>query len=496
MTVPAPQIIEENQRLKSEVKVLSLRVKALEKELYGRRSDKRPEEDPAQGKLEGIEEEASQWEIERSQESHPKRKAAGTGKKKGPKPLNPNLPRVTESVPDPDLKKLICPVTGKMMKPAFTEKIEVLARKPAEWYVRVITRTIHASPGGDAVSYRPWPANVLPKGRIDVSVIANLLTGRFADHQPYHRQCGQFARQGISFAPNTLVSLVRQACEKLEPIYRAIIAETLGTSYLMMDPTPVPLMSPQKKGSTKEACLWTYRALDGPVFFEFAEGKHGTTPAKTLENYQGILQTDGANNFGGVPARPGVTHVNCWSHARRYFIRVAEAGETEANVYLDEIDRLFRIERLARHFKLRPQNLLKLRARHSEPLVDSIFSRARTYAETELMKKTAIPKAINYLLAREKELRECFLHAPSRIDNNLAENALRPIKLGAKNWLFIGHPNAGPRAALMFTLIENCRMLGINPETYLTDVLTRVDDHPASRIDELTPHNWAKSKNA
>ncbi len=112
------------------------------------------------------------------------------------------------------------------------------------------------------------------------------------------------------------------------------------------------------------------------------------------------------------------------------------------------------------------------------------------------MKKTAMPKAINYLLARENELRECFLHAPSRIDNNLAENALRPIKLGAKNRLFIGHPSAGPRAAMMFTLIENCRMLGINPETYLTDVLTRVDDQTASRIDELTPHNWAKSKNA
>ncbi len=96
--------------------------------------------------------------------------------------------------------------------------------------------------------------------------------------------------------------------------------------------------------------MWTYRALDGPVFFEFAEGKHGPTPAKTLEKYQGILQTDGANNLGGIPARPGVTHVNFWSHARRYFIPVAEAGETEANVYLDEIDRLFRIERLARRF--------------------------------------------------------------------------------------------------------------------------------------------------
>jgi hypothetical protein len=112
------------------------------------------------------------------------------------------------------------------------------------------------------------------------------------------------------------------------------------------------------------------------------------------------------------------------------------------------------------------------------------------------MLKTPLPKAINYLLARTGELRECLLHAPSRIDNNLAENALRPIKLGAKNWLFIGHENAGPRAAKMFTLAENCRMLGINPEEYFIDVLSRVDDQLVSRIEELTPHGWLKSKNS
>lgn len=495
MTVAAQEIIEENDRLKGEVKSLSLRVKALEKELYGRRSDKRPREDPAQGKLEGVEEEASAWEVEQAKESRPKRRSERKGKKKGPKPLNPNLPRVTETVPDPDIEKLICPVTGKMMKAAFSEKTEVLARKPAEWYVREIIRTVYASPTGDAVSYSPWPADVLSKSRIDVSVIANILTGRFADHQPYHRQSGQLARQGIELAPNTLVSLVRQASEKLEPIYKAIVADTLKRNYLMMDPTPVALMTNQKKGSTKEACLWTYRALDGPVFFEFADGKYGSTPAKTLENYQGILQTDAATNFGGVPTRPGVIHMNCWSHARRYFLRVAEAGETEADPYLDDIDRLFRIERLARHFKLAPQKVKKLRDRHSQPLIESIFQRAHAYAAKEIMLKTLMPKAVKYLLKHEKGLRECFRHVPSRIDNNLAENALRPIKLGAKNWLFIGHPNAGPRTAMMFTFVENCRMLGINPESYFTDVLSRIDDHPASGIDELTPHYWAKSKN-
>lgn len=265
MTVFAPEILEENGRLKAEVKLLTLRVKVLEKELYGRRSDKRPTENPNQGLLFGIEE-SDAWEEPKPEIVRPTRKSEGSGKKKGPKPLNPNLPRFSEIVPDPDLKDLVCPVTGLLMKAVFTEKIEVLARKPAEFYVREIIRVVFASPGGDAVRYSPWPKDVLPKSRIDVSLIATILTGRFADHQPYHRQCEQFRRHGIDLAPNTQVSLVRQACEKLEFLYKAIIRKTLASGYIQMDPTPVPLMNGKKRGSTSEAALWTYRALDGPVF--------------------------------------------------------------------------------------------------------------------------------------------------------------------------------------------------------------------------------------
>ncbi len=496
MTVPALEILEENQHLKTEVKVLSLRVKALEKELFGRRSDKRPAENPNQGVLAGIEESAAWEEPEAEVAPRSSRKPERSGKKKGPKPLNPDLERVTETVADPELKDLICPVTGQLMKAAFTQKIEVLARKPAVFFVREIIRTVFTSPGGDAVNYSPWPEDVLPKSRIDVSLIATILTERFADHQPYHRQCEQFRRHGVDLAPNTQVSLVRQACEKLEPLYQAIIRNTLASGYILMDPTPVPMMSKTKSGSTSEAAIWTYRALDGPVFFEFATTKKGITPAKTLEHYQGYLQTDGASNFGGIPSRPGVIHLNCWAHVRRYFVKAVEAGELDGNPFLDDIDRLFYIERVIRRFRLSPELTMKLRSRHSQPLIDSLFTRAKTYAQNERMHKTPMAKAVTYLLKREKELRACFDHAPSRIDNNLAENALRPIKLGAKNWLFIGHENAGPRTAMMFTFVENCRLSGINPEAWFADILSRIDDHPASRIDELIPQNWVMSKNS
>jgi len=483
----------ENEELKAEVNRLALRVKSLEKELYGSRADRRKPEDPNQTTFSEVEDAVAGATAPPKPEP-PDRKERKGGKK-GPRPINPDLPRVEERIADPDLKELICPVTGMPMKPVFEEKIEVLARKPAEYWVRVIVRQVFASPEGDAMAYSPWPAEVMPRSRIDASVVGSILCARFADHQPYNRQSDQLARHGVKLDRGTIGSLVRLAEEKLESVYDAVVRQTLACDYLMMDPTPVRMKSDIKRGSTKEACLWTYRALDGPVFFEFAEGKHGTTPANTLEHYKGRLQTDGASNFGGVPLRPDIQHLNCWAHLRRYFVKAEENAAPGAGDYLNVIDRLFRRERIIRRFRLKPESILELRRRFSLREVDELFEKARTYAQTERMVKTPMPKAINYLLARTGPLRECFLHAPSRIDNNLAENALRPIKLGAKNWLFIGHRNAGPRAAKMFTLAENCRMLGINPEAYFIDVLSRVDDHPASKIDELTPHHWIKSKN-
>ena len=491
------------EELEAENKRLELRVQVLERELYGSRADKRPKEDGQQetfpdidASAEGPAPESEKTSPTGEQLKAPARKER-KGKKKGPKPLNPDLARVEERIADPDLDDLICPITGQVMKRAFEEKIEVLARKPPEYYVRVLRRWVYASPSGDALSYSSWPANVMPKSRIDVSIVANLLTSRFADHQPYYRQSRQYQRHEVRIAESTMVSLVKLACQKLEPIYKKIIEQVIGSGYIMMDPTPVRLKTDQKKGSTKEAAVWTYRALDGPVFFEFATSKSGETPKETLKDYQGILHTDGASNFGGVPTQEGVTALNCWAHLRRYYLRSAEAGEPEANAYLDRIDRLFYIERVMRRFPLQACDVLKLRQRHSLPKVDALFKDAIAAAKHgPLLKtlKTPFSKAVKYTLNRTEELRECFLHAPSRIDTNQAENALRPIKLGAKNWLFIGHSNAGPRAAQMFTLIENCRMLGLNPETYLMDVLTRIDEHPNRRIDELTPHGWNKTQ--
>lgn len=504
------QLQEENRLLretleKSEtlIRHLELRVKDLAAQIYGPSSEKRRrEEDKRQSTLDGIEEDAG-LEQERffadapAKEKKPVTKSRSTGKKKGPKPLPAHLPRVIKHIDDPDLKDLICPETGKLMKPAFQQKIEVLSRKPAEYFVTRYIRNVFVSPAKTAPVTTDWPAYVLPKARVDVSIIAETLVKRYVDHLPFHRIEKQFIRLGLEIGRSTQVSWMNQADALAEPLVKLIKKNVLNSGYIQLDATPLQVADPNRPGCTREACVWTYRALDGPVFYEFALSKSGDTPAETLQHYQGKLQTDGASNFGGVTKKEGVTHFGCWAHARRYFLKADEAGETEAEAYLDAIDKLFRLERLLRHFKVGDEKVLVARKRHSLPRVDRLFNQGMLHLQDQpLLKKTGLCKAINYLIGQEKALRACFDHAPSRIDNNLVENAIRPLKLGAKNWLFIGHPNAGPRSANLFTLVENCRLAGINPEEYLTDLFTRLSAYPASKIADFLPVNWAKSKNS
>jgi len=233
------------------------------------------------------------------------------------------------------------------------------------------------------------------------------------------------------------------------------------------------------------------------MFYEFVMNKSGEKPRETLKDYQGILQTDGASNFGGTTQKENVTHLGCFAHARRYFVEAQRYEEEACMEYLNDFDRLFHTEKLARHFQLKLETLKLLRQRQSFPAFERLMNRARTYREKNLMGKTPMAKAINYLLNQEPPLRACLEQLPSRIDNNLVENAIRPLKLGARNWLFIGHEKAGPRNAILFTLIQNCRLAKVNPEAWLIDVLHRLDDHPQKRITELLPHNWVTlSKNA
>lgn len=491
----------ENGDLQVENDQLRLQVRELKAQVYGPKSEKSRRDEPeGQTLLEGVAEAAignGAQAAEKPQAPKPPRRS--DGRRKGPKPLPAHLRREHVAVADPDLGELICPATGALMKPGFQQTIEVLSRRPAEYYVRAYTRNVFVSPAKEAPVASAWPASVLPKTRVDASVAAWVLSSRFADHLPFHRQQGILRRHGVEISRTTMCGWSRRIEEAARPLVALIADAVLASGYVQLDATPARILDPQRPGAAREACAWAYRALDGPVFFEFAMGKSGKVPKARLERYQGILQTDGASNFGGATEKPGVVHLQCWAHARRYFVKAQKAHEKDAAAYVQEMDRLFRLERICSRHNMDTCRRQRLRERFSIPRAERLFEAAGKWRENCPMRKTAMGRAVDYLLARQDDLMECLRRPGSRIDNNLVENAIRPLKLGLKNYLFIGHPSAGSTFACMYTLVENCRLAGANPEEYFADLIERLLDYPASKLADFIPQNWVKlqkSKNA
>jgi len=484
-----------------QIRWLELKVKDLERQLYGQKSEKnRGGEEDNNLRWEELLGQVRALVPELAAEptgGEPKsRKAPSqkTGEKKGPKPLDPALPREVVQLPAPDLGALMCPVTKRPMQPGFVEVLEVLARRPAVYYVKRYERTVFTSPAKTAPAYTAWPADVLTRSRVHASIVAHIAAMHFCEHAPYYRLEKQLGRLGVDLPRVCQVSLMAQLDQIVASLVTAAQAQVWANGYVHLDATPIDLVDPARPGAVRESTLWAYRATDGPVWFDFQLHKSPTSPAKHLENYRGLLQTDGASGLDAIGQEDGrITHLGCFSHARRYLVKAVDAKELIAAPYLRAIDQLFRIERLARHFKLSAERRQQLRDAHSRPLAERLFADAETALKTA-EPKTRFHQALVYLQGQRASLMRCLAEPRARIDNNLVEQSIRPLKIGAKNWGQIGHPNAGPRMARLFTLIENCRQEGIDPEAYLVDIIARLPDHPMKKIAELLPRAWKAAR--
>jgi hypothetical protein len=420
---------------------------------------------------------------------------ARAGKKHGPKPLEPTLRRETIKVPAPELKDLICPETGREMMPGFVEKLEVLARKPAEYYVKSYERTVYVSEAKTAPVYSPWPADVLSRSRMHASVVANVAAEHYCEHVPFHRMEKKLERMGVTLSRGTMVSLMRQMNEMVYPLVVTIKADVLGSGYVMVDATAVRVQDPEHPGATREGTVWAYRGETQTVWFDYAASKSPEQPDQVLveAKFEGLVQTDGAVKLGSIGPPGQVTSHGCLAHLRRYFFKAHQAGEQDALRWLEEINRLFHIDDLARQMKLSPNNRQLLRERRSLPVFDALVERARNGSATTLP-QSLLGKALHYLLGQQESLRRTVANARVELSTNAVERAIRPLKPGAKNWMHAGHPSAGPRLANLFTVVENCRLPGIDPEAYLIDVLTNLADHPARRVDEWLPRRWKQAR--
>lgn len=275
--------------------------------------------------------------------------------------------------------------------------------------------------------------------------------------------------------------------ELLRPISRAMALELLAGNCIQADETPVGVQSERVRGKNHQAYLWQYSRPDGAVVFDFRLSREREGPKRFLGNFEGILQSDGYAAYDHVGG-PNIVHAACWAHARRKFFQMVELNPKDQRAIgiVAQIDQLFEIDAQARQGALSPEARLALRLEKSKPLVDKIKSQIEA-ARAAALPKSLLAKACNYTLTLWTRLTRFLEHPELELSNNMAENAMRPVALGRRNWIHVGSEEAGPRVAAIVSVVETCRRLKIPIRDYLCSTLPGLANFPINRVAELTP---------
>jgi len=427
------------------------------------------------------------------------------------KPFPEHLPRERVVLPSP----CSCPACGSerlsKLGEDITETLEVI---PRAWKVIQTVREKFSCRDCEKISQPPAPFHVVPRGWAGPSFLAMLLFEKYGQHQPLNRQGDRFAREGVPLSISTLADQVGAATFALMPIYKRIEAHVLAATRLHGDDTTVPVMA---KNKTDIARLWVYVRDDRPfagvdppaALFHYSRDRRGEHPRAHLATWSGILQADaygGYNELYAAGRQPGpVLEAGCFAHARRKFFELADVdgaarkksrGERIGAVYpialeaVRRLDALFDIERSSNGQSAAER--LATRREHSASLMDDLYNWLEAQ-RAKLSRNHDLAKAINYMLRRWPAFTRFLDDGRVCLSNNAAERALRCVPLGRKAWLFCGSDRGGDRAAVIYTLIQTAKLNDIDPQAWLGDVLARIADHPAGRIDELLPWNWAPS---
>jgi transposase len=420
------------------------------------------------------------------------------------KPLPDHLPR-QEVVHEPEHDgACTCPACGGAMAKLGEDVTEVLDYIPGRFRVIRHVRPKYACRHCDAITQAPAPALPTPRGRAAPGMLAHLLVSKYTDHLPLYRQSEIYARDGLDLDRSTLSDWVGQAAWLLQPIVEGIRRQVFAAEKIHGDDTPVRVLEPGL-GRTRTGRLWVYvrddRPFCGPdppaAAYFYSPGRGGEHPATHLANFRGFLHADGYSGFTALyeprAAEPGgaataaITEVACWAHCRRKIFDVWETTKSAvAKTALDQIAEFYAIEDKARFAP--PTERLAHRAA-TVPLLDAFFAWAQA-AERKLSTRSELAQALRYIITRRTALTRFATDARLEADNNIAENAIRGIALGRKNWLFAGSDAGGERAAAMYSILQTAKLNSVNPEAYLTDTLAKIaDGHPINRIAELMP--WA-----
>lgn len=489
---------ELNRRDQSE-HYLQLKVQLLEERLRLHRIEKYGpgSETLSNLQLDLLEQEPGVSQAEVQAESQREKPApSGSSKPKrahpGRQSLPASLPRVEQVVPCLPEQCSCQHCHGKTSVIGYDQS-EHLDVEPAKYFVVLIRREkrgcAHCSHGG--VVAAPLAARIIEKGLVSDRIVIDTLIHKYSNHLPLYRQSAMLERDaGIEISRATMDGWVMRVGELLLPMAGAIKRELLAGPYLQADETPVAVQLHAGTGSNHQAYLWQYGRPGASTVFDFQMGRGREGPKQFLGRYEGILQTDGYAGYDRVGG-PEMIHAACWAHARRKFYEAAKLHPSDAVAtgIVVGINELFAIDARAGAQKFDPAARHQLRQQQATPLLERLRSEIKAALHGALP-ASALAKACNYTLALWHKLTRFLEHPQLELSNNLAENSMRPIALGRKNWIHLGHQQAGAKIAAILSIVETCKRLNIPIRDYLAQVLPRLDNLPATQLDQLTPSAW------
>lgn len=468
------------------------------RQLFGAKSEKRPEVDAEQGALfkAPIPSDAPQPKVRVPAHDRQKHRTGqevnDTGLRFGPEvPVR----EITLSCPE-----LLGPHAAQYEIIDYKESLK-LARQPGCHVVLKYRRPVIRHKAQGRLITSAAPLGVLDHAQVDVSFIAGMLVDKFVYHLPLYRLHQRLGAEQIKLARSTMGGWGGSGIGLIEPIAAAVMRQILSGAHLKIDETPIKAGrtkiaqgSRAGQGQMKTGWLWPMLGEHGDIAFGYS-AQRGAMALKAFigEAYQGTIQTDGYQVYAQYAKNlPGCTHALCWAHTRRAFLK-AEAGEPQAiGEILELIRGLYAIERELKERVADAATILKSRGERSAPIVKSIFEWIdRQIANPALLPKSLLAKALGYAKERQAGLSVFLTDAWLALDTNDLERALRVIPLGRKNWNFCFTEFGAKQVAIIQTLLVTCRAHGIDPYTYLVDVLQRISITPNSQIDDLTPRIWA-----
>lgn len=400
--------------------------------------------------------------------------------------LPPELPR-TEIIHEPESTTCPCGCSLKRIGEEIAEKLDYT---PGVFTVERHIRGKWVCAQCETLVQAPVPAHVIDKGIPTAGLLAQVLVAKYLDHLPLYRQESIFGRAGLAIPRSTLAQWIGRCGVALQPVVDALKAEMLACEILHADETPVAMLNPGA-GKTQRAYLWAYcTGAFNPmkaVVYDFAETRGGKHAREFLGDWRGTLVCDDYSGYKALLAE-GVTEAGCMAHARRKFFDLQANHQSQiAGEALELFGQLYGVEREVA--ELSDEARWRIRQEKAKPILDLLHRWLTTHRQ-KVPNGSSIAKAIDYSLRRWTALSHYVNHAQVPIDNNCAENRMRPIAIGRKNWLFAGSLRAGQRAAAVMSLIQSAKLNGIEPLAYLKDVLNRLPTQPASRVANLLPHRW------